>query len=321
MDGSPGGQIARSQFEREQLAKHWLLRMIERTPLPEVGELPFSWIASEAPPLISTILSALADPDDESARELTDANRASARLLAGLREGPEAAEQIPRDLATLQGLLIEAIRGELPERRPGDVARAAERLADVFGSIQGAVARTMVETISPAARIDPLTALPGPVELDEWLAVLIAEQRRYGHGFSLALVDVDGLGRINDAYGRSAGDRMLIAVAGVLRRQLRDVDRAFRLEDDEFAILAPHTEAGDLVSIVRRIARLIASSQEEDAPRIAIVAGVADCPADGSSAERLLESATSAGYAAKASGAAVGRSPGARSSPGVLQDP
>ena len=30
-------RFARSQHEREQLAKEWLLRMIERTPLPEVG--------------------------------------------------------------------------------------------------------------------------------------------------------------------------------------------------------------------------------------------------------------------------------------------
>ena len=58
--------------------------------------------------------------------------------------------------------------------------------------------------------------------------------------FALALIDIDGLGRINDAYGREAGDRMLAAVAGVIRRQVRAVDQAFRLEEDEFAILAPH---------------------------------------------------------------------------------
>ena len=40
MEAADAGQIPRSQEEREQLAKEWLLRMIDRTPLPEVGELP-----------------------------------------------------------------------------------------------------------------------------------------------------------------------------------------------------------------------------------------------------------------------------------------
>ena len=71
---------------------------------------------------------------------------------------------------------------------------------------------------------------------------------------------------------------MLAAVAGVLRRQLRDVDQAFRLEEDEFAILAPHTEAAGLVPMATRIAELIASSQADEGPRIAIAAGVVDLP-------------------------------------------
>ncbi len=64
----------------------------------------------------------------------------------------------------------------------------------------------------------------------------------------------------------------------VLRRQLRDVDQAFRLEEDEFAILAPHTDAAGLVPMASRIAELVASSQSDDGPRIAIAAGVVSCP-------------------------------------------
>ena len=64
MEGSNAGQIARSQDNPEQLAKEWLLRLIERTPLPEVGELPVSWIVKEAPPLIADIVAAMAGPFD-----------------------------------------------------------------------------------------------------------------------------------------------------------------------------------------------------------------------------------------------------------------
>ncbi len=171
---------------------------------------------------------------------------------------------------------METLRRELPEREPGEFAHAVKRLAEVFGTIQGTVARELVAERSGGAADDPVTGLPGPVQLDEWLRILLAEQRRYGHGFALALIDIDGLGRINDAYGRESGDRMLVAVAAILRLQLRDVDQAFRLEEDEFAIVAPHTDAAGMVAIATRIAGLISGSQSAAGPRIAIAAGVVE---------------------------------------------
>lgn len=302
-------QIARTPREREQLAKDWLLRMIERTPLPEVGDLPVSWIVAEAPPLIADIVAALTDPAAAPDRELEPAERERAAQLARLRDGPGAPEQIPRDLAALQALLVETIRREIPERRPGDFAQAVERLAEVFGSIQGAVASSLVEERSGGARVDELTGLPGPIQLDEWLRILLAEQRRYGHGFSVMLVDVDGLGLINDAYGRESGDRLLTAVAGVIRRQVRGVDQAFRLPGSEFCVLCPHQDAASLVPMAERMASLVEGSQAAEGPRIAVAIGIAACPDDGEEAELLLETAQQATYAAKAAGRHVGTGP------------
>ena len=64
---------------------------------------------------------------------------------------------------------------------------------------------------------------------------------------------------------------------------------------------------------------MITTSQTPDGPRIAIAAGIVDCPADGLSAERLLESATEATYAARGAGAPVARS--SHGADAVLQDP
>lgn len=234
---------------------------MDRTALPELGDLPLGRIGAEAPPLIETILGTLTDP--------------------------------ARGLAELAG--------------------AAQALAELFGEGPAPAPGSR-----PAPDDDPVTKLQGPDGLDRCLTALLAEQRRYGHPFSIALVDLDGLARINEAYGRKAGDRMLAAVAAILRRELRDVDFIFRIEDDEFAVIAPHTEAERLVAMATRVAGLIAASQSPGGPRIAVAAGVVGCPADGVGAERLLESATEAVYAAKASGAAVARSP--NGSGAVLQD-
>ena len=210
------------------------------------------------------------------------------------------------------------MRREIPERRPGDFAQAVERLAEVFGTIQGAVARLLVEERSGGASADALTGLPGPAQLDEWMRILIASQKRYEHGFALALIDIDGLAQVNDAYGRTAGDRMVTAVANVVSRQIRATDQAFRLEQDELAVLAPHQQASGLVTMAERVAELIEGSQAAEGPQIAIAAGVVGCPADGDTVERLLESATEATYAAKAAGNPVATGP--NSEPAPVQD-
>lgn len=311
-----GSQIAPSRDEQEQLAKEWLLRLIDGTPLPAVAALPFDWIAAEAPALIAGILRELREPG--SAAGVTAAERHQAEALSRLREGPDAPEQIARDLAALQALLIECVRRETPGSERGEFAAAVERLAEVFGSIQGALTRSLVEARSGAAN-DPLTGLPGSVALGEWLRITLAEQRRYGHAFSLTLIAIDGLDRINTAYGPASGDRILAAVAGVVRGQVRAVDQAFRIADDELCILAPHTEASGLLPMVNRLAELIDASQGADGPRIAIAAGIVECPVDGDSAEALLDAASEAVFTAKAEGVSVARyAAGPRA---LLQDP
>ena len=274
--------------------------------------LPFARLAAVGPGLVDSVTAALELPPDQEPATFADA-----ASVAALRTGPEAPEAIAADLASLQGVLLTELRRE--HRELEAFGAAAERLTDVFGSIQGRIARELVGALAAPEAVDPVTKFPGPAQLAGWLGALLAEQRRYGHPFALALIDVDGLGRINAAYGRDAGDRMLVAVAAILRRQLRDVDQAFRLEEDEFAVVAPHTDATRLVAMAKRVAGVISGSQEVDGPRIAIASGIVDCPDDGLSAERLLESAAEATYAAKAAAAPVARS--SRASDAILQDP
>jgi diguanylate cyclase (GGDEF)-like protein len=317
VDAHIQGQLMRSLAEREQLAKEWLVRIVERTPLLDVGELPLQWLVAEAPRMIADILGTVAEPGAAAEPELADEERELTKQLASLRLGEDAPEQIPRDLAALQEVLIESLRREVPERRPADFTNAVTRLAEAFGAIQGGVTKVLVEERSGGAARDRLTGLPGRVQLDEWMGILLAEHRRYGHPFALALIDIDGLAKINQSRGRVAGDRMVAAVAEVVRRQVREADQAFRLDEDEFAIIAPHTEAGGLVRMASRVAELIEAAQVPEGPRIAITVGVAACPEDGMSAERLLQSVDEASYTAKAEGVPVARRNGA---PIDLQD-
>lgn len=319
VDGARAGQTLDPRGEPDQLAKEWLLRLIDRTPLEQVADLPVSWIVSEAPPLIAEIIEALAEPAGATERELSSQERSRADVLAKLRAGPGAAEQIPRDLAVLQGLLVESIRRDIPERNPGDFSRAVQRLAEVFGSINAQVSSSLVEERSGGAPADPLTGMAGPAALEEWLRILLAGQRRYDRGFVVCLVEIDGLELVDRAYGEDAAARMVSAVASVIKSEVKEPDQAFRRDADEFAILAMQPEASVMVPLAERIATLIAASQSTDGPRIAIAAGIAACPADADSIDGLLERAAEAVYSAKAAGRPVGAI--ANGTGVALQDP
>lgn len=281
------------------------MRLIEATAAAEVGELPLAWVAEEASPLIDEILASLERPEGaaERALERSGANRLA--RLARLRRGPDAPARIPRDLAALQELIIDCLVSEADEQAPGELSTAVGRLTEVFGAIQGEVTRSLVEERIGGAATDPLTGLGAQPQFAEWARILLAEQRRYGHPFSVALIDVDGLDRVNEAYGRKAGDSMLAAVARVVSRRVREVDQAFRTGDDELCVLAPHQEAEDVAPMAKRLVSLFASSQAADGPRVAISVGVASCPRHGDDAERLIDAAEQASYAARAAGSGV----------------
>jgi diguanylate cyclase (GGDEF)-like protein len=301
MEGGP----ARSQRAQEELAKSWLLEILERTPLEEIEEVPIGWIARQAPALIADIVNGIADPTAPRELELPAEGLERIGELGRLRRGEAAPSLIPRDLAALQTLLIEALRRDVPERQLGSFATSVERLAEIFGGIQATVNEELVHERAGEAPPDELTGLQGDVHLREWLRILLAEHRRYGYPFSLLMIDIEGMARINDAHGRGAGDRMIAAVAAIVRRQVRTVDRAFRLGDDEFCVLSPHQSAAAMVPLAERLCEVIDRAQGPESPRIAIAAGVATCPDHGEDAESLLSAAEEATWAAKAAGRGV----------------
>jgi diguanylate cyclase (GGDEF)-like protein len=76
---------------------------------------------------------------------------------------------------------------------------------------------------------------------------------RYGRNLAVVFVDVDGLKTVNDTYGHSAGDQLILTVARALSAELRGTDSIGRLGGDEFLLVLPETDFVGARRVVNRL--------------------------------------------------------------------
>ncbi len=152
------------------------------------------------------------------------------------------------------------------------------------------------EKTKESALTDPLTELPNARAFHLALEQRIAEcQRLNREPVSVLCMDLDDFKKINDTHGHGLGDRLLAAVAGVIKKQLRQMDVLARYAGDEFVAIMPMA-SNDVASMVAERIRAAVESQQfvvrtGKTTQISISVGVACFPADGETAEDLLNSA------------------------------
>ena len=115
---------------------------------------------------------------------------------------------------------------------------------------ENALLREKVADLEALAQSDSLTQCGNRRAFDTALKKELERSRRSGYPTCLILLDIDGLKRINDAYGHSAGDSCLIELARVLVSKVRKLDSVHRIGGDEFAIVlaASTVQAGSIVA-------------------------------------------------------------------------
>jgi diguanylate cyclase (GGDEF)-like protein len=105
---------------------------------------------------------------------------------------------------------------------------------------------------------DPLTGLPNRLLFSDRLAQALARARRRKEPIAMLFMDLDNFKVVNDSLGHEVGDRLLKAVAGRLRDQLRPEDTIARLGGDEFAVLIEgFASVSDATAVAERIAQIL----------------------------------------------------------------
>ncbi|HTV82826.1 MAG TPA: GGDEF domain-containing protein [Acidobacteriaceae bacterium] len=97
--------------------------------------------------------------------------------------------------------------------------------------------------------MDALTGVLNRRGLQQALEREMALFRRYGAGFTVAMLDLDEFERLNDRHGHVAGDEIVVWVARLLRQGLRETDVVAGFGGNKFLLLLPHTSARESATI------------------------------------------------------------------------
>ena len=257
------------------------------------------------------------------------AQRIGDRTLFGSRIGPVRADRALVEQAVRHHTILRSVEHELmdvlvplfADQEPlgvlhlavpieGDADERTERaeqiervLADIATHVSLAVKTTALHT---RAVMDGPTRLYNKSYLLEVLKDEMASSRRSGQPLSLVMLDIDHFKMVNDTFGHPTGDRVLVELAGLLKRNLRRDDTAYRYGGEEMAVLLPGAPLSAAEGLAERLRTRTETRKFRTPGResidVTISLGVAQLTDAMQQPEDLIAEADRALYAAKNAG-------------------
>ena len=155
---------------------------------------------------------------------------------------------------------------------------------------------------------DVLTGLPNrALFLDRLERALTRWHRDQRNLFAVLFLDLDRFKVVNDSLGHAAGDELLVAIAGIIDRCIRDEDTVARLGGDEFAVLLTRVEGEtDAALVAERMHSCLEQPIRVGGQNVFVScsAGIALPQLEHEKAEDMLRNADIAMYRAKSEGPA-----------------
>lgn len=159
-----------------------------------------------------------------------------------------------------------------------------------------------LDTWQEAAFTDHLSGLPNRRRLERQLEQEISRTARYGHPFSLLMLDIDSFKKVNDTFGHEAGDEVIKSLSKTLQEGIRGIDLAARIGGEEFAIILTETPMSRALEVAERLRLAIKAVKIPTVGSITVSLGVAEAPSCAQTARELLACADAALYRAKEQG-------------------
>jgi diguanylate cyclase (GGDEF)-like protein len=148
---------------------------------------------------------------------------------------------------------------------------------------------------------DPLTKIYNRKKFFDELDKEVERVNRYGQKLSLIMMDADYFKNINDIYGHTVGDKVLIELTDIIRKGIRKTDVLARYGGEEFAVLMPGTDAEGAFEIADRLRQSIASHEFPICKTVTCSFGVAGF-SENDTIDSFVQKADVALYEAKGKG-------------------
>jgi diguanylate cyclase (GGDEF)-like protein len=158
--------------------------------------------------------------------------------------------------------------------------------------------------VKEEARTDKLTGVANRYGLETRGQELFARASKDDQPLGVLMLDIDHFKEVNDRFGHSYGDQVLIAIAGGVAESLRNNDYLVRYGGEEFVILLPGTMTREALVVAERLREMVARikiDEEHTCPTISV--GVfSGVPGTGDMLHEFIRRADLALYDAKQAG-------------------
>jgi diguanylate cyclase len=219
------------------------------------------------------------------------------------------------DLAQLKTLVnsrLDSLTEQLKTNREREMSRLEETQQQI-GQLtvrlhnmeqEAGELRSKLRLAHDQAMRDSLTGLPNRKAYEERMLQEVMRWRRFEHPLTLLVWDVDHFKSINDRYGHSSGDKVLVAVAQELATSIRETDFVGRFGGEEFVMILCGADKTAAFIVAEQIRKKIAQSGFNSLGKpvkVSISCGLTEF-VNGDTPQTIFERADKALYEAKQSG-------------------
>ncbi len=151
-----------------------------------------------------------------------------------------------------------------------EVSRLTQRVAELEKELS---------EVREESKEDFLTKVFNKRALDEFLNIKEAEYNRYGHNYTVIMLDMDHFKSINDTYGHDAGDAVLSVFAKILKTEARNVDIVGRFGGEEFMAILSETDVKGGVVFAEKVRKHVERAKfmyKKERIEVTVSCGVAE---------------------------------------------
>jgi diguanylate cyclase (GGDEF)-like protein len=157
------------------------------------------------------------------------------------------------------------------------------------------------DSLAEASNYDPLTSLYNYRYFHEELAREIRRAKLHNERVTILLASIGHIDEYNAMHGHPEGDRAIVALSEIVKRQLRPIDMPSRYSN-KFAVIFPGLDKSNAEDVARKVCSEMGKNPVGREPALTIRIGIASCPADASDLNGLINIAEKNLYESKRKG-------------------